>query len=292
MNRFLRLNILLCFFAASASSWGTRGHRFIAEFAEKRLAAKHPKVLNQVAKLLGPGVSLAAIASCADAIRDFVRNKEKPDALFPDNCLVTREQAVQQFPNTASWHFVNIPVPAGANPAAHPDSVIEQACASGAPCIITQIREFSARLKNKNLPRESRALALMFLVHLVGDIHQPLHAVDRNKDRGGNLVWVRLGSHVTRLHSLWDTVLLESIDPATIVGSVNASRRSAKSWAWESYDRARLTTYKNVPLLPSAQDNPIVLPDPGYSAEAEQVIRERLHAAGLRLTDVLVTTLR
>lgn len=292
MNQILRLSILLCLFAASALSWGTRGHRLIAEFAEKRLAARYPKVLNKVVELLGPGVSLAAIASCADSIRDFVRDKEKPDAMFPDNCLLTRAQAIAQFPNTASWHFVNIPVPASGDPAAHPDSVVEQACALGAPCIITQIREFSARLKNKKLPPESRALALMFLVHLVADIHQPLHSVDRNKDRGGNLVWVKLGGQVTRLHSLWDTVLLEKIDPATIGGRIDTSHKTAKSWAWESYDRARLTAYKNVPVRPSAEDNPIVLQDPDYRVEAEQVIRERLHAASLRLTDLLVSALR
>src|SRR4051794_4495916 len=138
MRACVRLIITMCLVTTYAPAWGIKGHRLIAELAEKRLIARNPRVLKRIAGLLGPGVSLSSIAVCADSIRDYVRDRDKPGVVLPDNCLVTKQQAIEQFPTTGSWHFINIPLSSDSHFSAHPDSILEQACAANAPCVTTQ----------------------------------------------------------------------------------------------------------------------------------------------------------
>jgi hypothetical protein len=146
-------------------------------------------------------------------------------------------------------------------------------------------------LKDKKLDSRTRAMALMFLVHLVGDLHQPLHAVDRNKDRGGNNVFIRLGRHAGRLHGLWDSFFVEPLEEADLESSPGVSGGSPRSWAWESYEVARTVVYRGVPVQPSTAENPIVLPDPGYREAAVPIVKARLKSASVRLADLLAKTL-
>ena len=100
-----------------------------------------------------------------------------------------------QRPNTAPWHFVNIPVgAAGYNRARncpHDD------------CVVAQIERDARIVDDRQLAAPIRAEALRFLIHLVGDLHQPLHAAD-NGDRGGNQVHVLSRRRNTNLHAVWD----------------------------------------------------------------------------------------
>ena len=75
--------------------------------------------------------------------------------------------------------------------------------------IVPKIRELRAILKDRSRPIEERRFALRFLVHLVGDLHQPLH-VGENQDRGGNALQVRFFWRGTNLHHLWDSLILEN----------------------------------------------------------------------------------
>lgn len=277
--------------AFNASAWGGKGHRMIASLAEKRLAMKHPSVMKRIETLLGPGVSLASLAVCADSIRDYVSGRNRPDATYPGYCLLSEQEAVTRFPNTGSWHFVNIPVPAGPNPSAHKNSVLRDACAANAPCILSQIEHFERQLKDKRLDKPSRAIALMFLVHLVGDLHQPLHAVARNNDKGGNEVFVRVGAHTGRLHGLWDSFLVEPLQDDDVAEVRVRAHGRPDHWAWESYDASRLTVYAAIPVQPSTFENPIVLPDPAYRDAAIPVVKRRLRQASLRLADLLAKAL-
>src|SRR5215204_3642713 len=120
MRKFLAAAASCCllpFVIPPASGWGFKGHRVIGELAERRLAKKHPGVLAEIAKLAGPGVRLATLATCADEIRDYAREREKRvlNPPFPNSCLLTPAEVESQFRKTASWHFVNIPIPAAAN---------------------------------------------------------------------------------------------------------------------------------------------------------------------------------
>jgi hypothetical protein len=187
------------------------------------------------------------------------------------------------FADSASWHYINIPVPAPSRS----DAVLKQACPSDKPCAITQIETFRKQLGDKKLATRDRLIALIFLTHLVADLHQPLHAVQRNNDAGGNEVFVKLGSQTAKLHSLWDTQLVEPIQEVELGGPVKAGNKTAKSWAWESYDAAVNVAYNNVPLRQSTFQDPIVIPEPHYRGVATDMVKQRLYAASVRLADLL-----
>ena len=285
LNRCVAVLCLMLIVAGHAGAWGSKGHRMVASLAEKRLKSKYPGAWKKVAELLGPGITLASVALCADAVRDYARQPR--DARLPAGCFIKEEEALSRFADTASWHYINIPVPAPSRS----DSVLNQACKPDKPCAVTQIEVFRKQLRNKKLPGRERLLALIFLTHLVADLHQPLHAVQRNNDAGGNEVVVKLGSQTAKLHTLWDTQLVEPIQEVELGGPVKGGNKTPKSWAWESYDAAVNVAYSQVPLRPSTFQDPIVIPEPHYRAVATDVVKQRLYAASVRLADLLAAAL-
>jgi len=169
--------VFLAFLAICPASlgWGHEGHQIIATVAEDHLD-ETTKVMIQ--SLLGNN-HLYSIASWADDIR--------------------RERR-----ETAPWHYVDIPL--GGRYDARRD------CAPPESCVVLKINEFLRVLTDKNATRDQRAEALKFVVHFVGDIHQPLHAVKEAK--GGNGVHVRFlgndkcGWYECNLHGVWDTSMI------------------------------------------------------------------------------------
>jgi len=129
----------------------------------------------------------------------------------------------------------------------------------------------------------------------VGDLHQPLHAAD-NQDRGGNCVPLALGGPRTvNLHSYWDTVAVEAIEPDPIKLATKLSaeitpadlkawrKGDTKAWAWESYAVAKSAVYTIGSKPGCASDAaPIALPA-GYDAAAQAAVALQLKKAGVRL---------
>ena len=280
-NRALAALCLILILAVDAGAWGLKGHRMVASIAENRLKSKYPGAWKKISGLLGPGITLASVAVCADSVRDHIRRPA--EAPLPAGCVLTHEEASSRFADSASWHYINIPVPAPSRS----DAVLNEACPPAKPCAVKQIEVFRRQLGSKKLASRDRLIALIFLTHLVADLHQPLHAVERNNDAGGNEVVVRLGSQTTRLHALWDTQLVEPIQQVELGGPVKARNKTPKSWAWESYDAAVNVAYSEVPLRPSTLQNPIVIPEPHYRALATETVKQRLYAASVRLADLL-----
>ena len=171
------LLFLLCAVAAPAAAWGTLGHRLIAALAWDELT---PMARAGVAALLvdEPEPTLAGVANWADALRGS------------DPGLGRR---------SARWHYVNI---------AEDDCRYDAGrdCRGGA-CIVAAIEAQGAILADHQRSRAERAQALKFLVHLVGDAHQPLHA-GFSHDRGGNTFQTSLDGRGGNLHSLWDSGLV------------------------------------------------------------------------------------
>jgi len=163
--------ILAC--SGHAFGWGQEGHSIVAEIAQERLDADTLARLN---KLLERPISLASFASWADDFR----------AAHPDS---------------AGWHFVDIP-----HDSATYDATRD--CPQEKSCAVEAIAKFKGILADCSLNKEQRVEALRFLVHFVGDIHQPLHAAEKNKDQGGNYVWVSFFGEDTNLHKVWDTGLI------------------------------------------------------------------------------------
>ena len=105
----------------------------------------------------------------------------------------------REIPGSTYWHFVNVPIWARQYDA--------RDCRRQG-CVVSKIADFKAILLDRNTPVARRRDALRFLVHLVQDVHQPLHVADRN-DRGGNSLQLRYGRYDnTNLHQVWDSGLL------------------------------------------------------------------------------------
>jgi hypothetical protein len=256
--------LAFCFgLTSQAAAWGFEGHRIIAEIAEQYLK---PATAEQVRELLAieNTTTLADVANWADQIRP-------------------------QRPETAHWHFVNIPIhPQAGTPAAYDP---ERDCPTG-DCVVAKIEEFKSVLRDRNVPARERLEALKFLVHFVGDIHQPLHCSDNN-DRGGNAISVEFDGTTTNLHAVWDSGILvpavkgdERAYALRLARSITPRRAarwrrgSTVDWANESYRIAAVVIYKRLPhtagILPAS-----------YEASARAIVNEQLEKAGIRLAMVL-----
>jgi hypothetical protein len=118
------------------------------------------------------------------------------------------------YAQTQNWHFIDLEIDnpdiktaCFGRPALPPGTLASNGLAKA--CIVDKINQFTAELKNSKLDFEERLFALKFLLHLVGDLHQPLHTADNN-DRGGNEVKVWTGAKTQPLHAVWDTELVRA----------------------------------------------------------------------------------
>lgn len=271
---------------ARGQAWGVIGHAMVADVAEHHLT---PEALDQVHKLLGEeGLEhLDQVASWPDTIR-----KERPEA--------------------SPWHYVAIPLDA-------PSYLAERDCKNG-DCAIEAIRRLTAVLADRSQPEPARREALKFLVHFVGDLHQPLHGADNAGDHDGGLVRVDYfgqtvaGDRPLDLHWTWDTIILEHHlgikEGAAEAQNAEAKRAAALAanridekryktltplaqnndpavWAMESHDAARKWVYPGVVAVgaqpPAA---PVVLGE-AYQKRAWPVVEKRIELGGLRLAALL-----
>jgi hypothetical protein len=258
MRRLAIVLIVAFLMPTRAFAWGSEGHRIIAEIAEQHL---EPDTAKRVRDLLAieNNTSLADIANWADQIR-------------------------RQRRDTAPWHFVDIPVDASTYDPARD-------CRRRS-CIVAQLDRFIAVLRRSSAPSRERLEALKFVVHFVGDLHQPLHAAD-NDDRGGNDVHVIFSGHRTNLHAVWDSGLLapvvngderayalrlaHAITPNQIRQWQNGS---TVAWVNESHGIAVEEIYGK--LAHDAGRLPA-----SYERQALSMVNEQLERAGVRLAYVL-----
>ncbi len=186
--RTARLLALLLLFPLHAFAWGAKGHAIVAELAERGLS---PNVEAQIREL-----------TFAAPLRD--------SASLPDDWRA-QETRGERAGNTGALHYSNIP-----NDIATFDRARD--CKED-NCVVAGIEHYLAILKDKTQPKDKRREALVFVVHFVGDIHQPLHAAGgmvpneqtgvMEPDLGGNKVKVRYLGVETNLHSVWDSMLIE-----------------------------------------------------------------------------------
>ena len=171
-------------------------------------------------------------------------------------------------------------------------------CADG-NCVLVKIEEFERTLKDKTAPPEKRKEALMFLIHFVGDMHQPLHCTDHH-DKGGNDVKLTFFGRPTNLHSLWDSGLLARM-PAedALFAELNQAltpkrtkkfaKGDVKEWAEQSHRQGQVFVYGK---LPKADTGAVIPIGEVYEQSADPVVKEQLERAGARLAKVLNKTLK
>jgi hypothetical protein len=213
--------------------------------------------------------------------------------------------------NKPSWHFINFPFKPDGQPASvqirEPEPVN----------ILTALADNESVVKKENDP-ERRAIALAWLFHLAGDIHQPLHTAQLfttdypQGDRGGNEICVRVtqAGQPMDLHRFWDGVITSSANLTRLRNEATALRNrqefqrsqltelattGSESWAKESFEIASKIAYRNdgrigIPkggsmdcvMLAAAPMFPV-----GYVASASRIADRRIILAGYRLADLL-----
>jgi len=188
------------------------------------------------------------------------------------------------------WHFIDMPFsPDGTTTVAPP-----------VPNAQTEIALFRSTLQSPDASREIKSYDLVWLIHLIADVHQPLHATSRfdvtfpEGDDGGNTVNVCLKtcSRTEALHFFWDSALGSSADPKAAVREASlipnpdpqlAVIEDEATWIQESFQLAESQAYKN-PV--GTEAGPYLLTD-DYKAAAKKVAQERIALAGFRLANLL-----
>jgi len=200
-----------------------------------------------------------------------------------------------------AWHYDDVPICGTRDKTSY---------CPGGQCNTEQLKRLIGVLADARTPARERDEALKWVVHLVGDLHQPLHAAD-NGDHGGNLVPVALEGVHTRgrenLHRAWDNDLVQLTlhergrqQPPRDIEALAAEARDLErqvgqgtpdSWARESNNLARNVAYHYPGFACNNPPADIVVLDGSYLEDAELVVRERLLLAGARLAAVLNTAL-
>jgi hypothetical protein len=245
-----------------AWAWGNEGHEVVALIAASELS---PAAKAQVEQLLGGDAAsaMADVSTWADKIR-----RDRPE--------------------TGPWHYVNIQITSAGYDAARD-------CPNDA-CVVAQVQRDAAIVGDRTLAQPVRAEALRFLIHFVGDLHQPFHAGD-NHDRGGNEVRVVLNGENKNLHAVWDTAVVEALgdDPGTVAPALEGqitveekrqwSQGSVVDWANQSFQIAKTKIYATLPGSGGTDAPVILLPD--YPHREADVTRTQLERAGVRLATLL-----
>lgn len=239
-------------------AWGCEGHQIIALIALKQLS---PNALNRAHQLLrGRPIDSHLERLCGTTTLDVFADV----STWADDIRNERRE-------TAAWHFIEIPLDASRNDLSH-------SCPSQAGCVIKAIHEQIDLLKSGNGTDRERTEALMFLIHFVGDLHQPLHTAG-NGDRGGNCLPVTFfgtrpelqgntpvelakESFRPNLHGVWDNDLIAKVSgKRTVTEFANLLSRefvtqivswkrqsiNVDNWAWESHRQAVGTAYGKLP---------------------------------------------
>lgn len=245
--------------------------------------------------------TLAAISTCADTIRDSRRREPTPE----DEMCRALAGSIRQ--DTAPWHYIDIPVPKF-------DKSLGGYC-PGDNCVVAALKRFGEALRYPKDEAERRA-GLMFVVHFMGDIHQPLHCAERACDKGGNSERVNffLGKRELPnegLHKVWDTDLVaEAMAEAHITDerayaeqlASRISESDARRWsaasvdeiAWESHALAAKRVYRTIPFQSFCESpapfQPVTL-TMKYERTGARTVHEQLMKAGVRLAALLESAL-
>src|SRR5713101_6949394 len=239
--------------APAAQAWGCKGHQTVATIAEKHLT---PEARQMVLKLLGENAIDPKLQRwCGNVTSDLMVDA----STWPDDVRNERKNG--------PWHYIDIP-------RGKHKGELDGYCGNEG-CVTRAIEEQRAILKDKSADSLKRAEAIRYLIHFVGDLHEPLHAIT-NADSGGNCVPVKYFRHEPlpnplhperedyspNLHQIWDTEIVERdmeiSSPLRFADELDekfhpesaaweAARIHVDNWAWESHERAETAGYDGFP---------------------------------------------
>ncbi len=282
------IGLILSFFCSTVFAWGDVGHEVVMAIAWQHLNQHSKAAIESLLEKDNSTLTAKtpiAMATWADRYRSQ-KSSDGNDA----------------YQHTHLWHFIDLNID-------HPN--LDKACfhfssnpgfASEGPshdCVTHKIKEFSDELKRfyaSSNPREQQEaiLAMKFLVHFMGDLHQPLHASDHH-DSGGNRVKIFFQQKQINLHHFWDTTIVLSLgsDPNQIAFMLNKEitndnlrnwqKGTLLDWTKESFGTARQLIYE--PLLMSHDKN--FYNHQQHIIEAQRIAKIQLEEAGIRLAYLL-----
>src|ERR1044071_2740926 len=277
------------------------GHMVTGAISYEDLRLNHPQTLQKVITVLtnNPYYATRWLPKIKNTATIGMANHDlyifMYAARWPDDARNTAE-------DRPKWHYVNLPY----KPAGQPSAIKPKK-----PPTVNILTRYPDNLVAAKLAptAERRAIALSWVFHLIGDVHQPLHTTALfttdfpNGDAGGTIFWIRAtdDSSTIHLHHFWD-YLVQGSETFTSVRNKATSLRTQfprtalpqlasadfKVWAGESFTLAQTVAYRSGALIPGTDDQSgEVLPD-DYHDPAQQTAYERATIAGYRLADVLV----
>ena len=297
---------MLAFALEPALAFGDKGHEVIALVARARLSARAVAEVDRLLQGDRDGLVMRDGGRTSDSFErqatwaDYFRDAQRAPGVGAANI------------HSSSWHFVDIDIRGG---------TLARACfgfpplAPGTPasdgadpdCVVDKIEQFAAELGSPSTSDDEKRLALKYLLHLVGDVHQPLHASD-DGDRGGNRKHASVdGAAAVPLHRHWDVTFVECIavgpgrpDPtarqiAAALARASAheitewqGRPDARRWAFESFALSRRHVYGSLPAPRGARgEGDVYALSPAYVEQATRETARQLSKAGFRLAAIL-----
>ncbi|HYN45182.1 MAG TPA: S1/P1 nuclease [Allosphingosinicella sp.] len=273
-----RLAVVAAFLLPSpALAWWEYGHETVARIA---WLSASPHTRAELSRLLRRSRLLDTPTCSARTIEEA--------SIWPD-CIKTLGD---RFNYASPWHYQNVNI-------CQPFDQVS-ACRDG-NCVSAQIERNQRLLADRTLPTRERVMALAFLVHFMGDIHQPMHAGDHG-DLGGNRVQASYGviAGRTNLHSIWDGYLADrglSTPPGNADGILSGLDEADKAamrgggvadWARESWEASREFAYSTIiadPCGPPPAGRPVVTEE--ITRRLIPIVRRQAARAGLRLARLL-----
>jgi hypothetical protein len=282
-----RLGFTICFLWIGSSSlfaWSTDGHVIVCKIAETYLKPSARKVIDEL--LVVPdepekkrSISDPRLCTWADAIRSGAVYDKK-------------------YPNHRTWHYINIELKVKEE-----DFKVKEE----EDHVVSAIPKFVKVLKNREETSENRKEALLFIIHFVGDMHQPLHCSNRNDDKGGNMQPIKSFKGTTRdrmnLHSVWDDNMVQAEKGELTVDDYvkrlteeikeqdrkTWAKGDTKLWAWEAhmFGVKHVYQFTDGKVFPLPGKGDIELTDENYVQANKPIVREQLKKAGVRLAWIL-----
>jgi hypothetical protein len=248
--------VLLFVLPLKSNAWGLLGHRIVGEVASKYL---NPAAKAAVMKILG-----TETMAMASNYPDFIKSDSNYNYLY-------------------NWHYINL---RGGLSRAQFDSVLSVDTASNA---YTRINQIVKQLKSKKLTAVERSLYLKLLIHIVGDIHQPLH-VGRYEDLGGNRIKILWFNVPYNLHQVWDEQLikLQELSYTEFAAAINHTTQSQRiawqkqpvsEWIWDSYQLAE-KVYSDIKLPEEKLGY-------NYNFKYKAILEQQLLKGGVHLAGLL-----
>jgi hypothetical protein len=204
--------VVLFYLPISSMAWGMLGHRVVGQIAESYLNQKAAAAIKEI--LGNENIALASTWA------DFVRSDKQYDYLTP-------------------WHYINV---ADHLSQEELNAYLAQDTIADA---YTKINFLAGELKRKNLSKDVKKMYVRLLIHIVGDVHQPMH-VSREEDAGGNRIKVYWFGQPTNLHAVWDDKLIssEQLSYTEYTNAINFTTSSQRKvwmqqpvsqWIYDSY---------------------------------------------------------